>query len=452
MGRTYFVDDAVGQYLSTLNTKGKPFLTGLFVGQSSSQKDYVILATQTPPMQDVGEEAPINKKGSLQQDGQSEEWAAEHARQVSRMLPGGLTVIGVFIVTPTELTKEVQALLQRLVFAVEKAVMKGKLWAAGEEDVSDRVALHICSTTKKFVCRTYDVRDHKCSPKPADWKYQNGVSASWPCVECAISVDIHIPVSEVSTSQTLEKNIQNGLARWAKQVNQSVCLINGQLKCEDSELLEGQKKNVRGSGHHSAPTFVVQLLKPMPQTSEERSTAAVQVCSSSINLKGAVFCRAYLHTNKPKVKDAIQALKRDVCNTISSRCEMLFEDLLMSESSSTSGAEKEFHGLPKRVFVPLTGSSVMFCDYMFGDELAADIQERFSEMLDYDTDDLQLDMSKEEVADPDAFKNSEGEKEELKNVVTDQSKISKIRQNVGVALAAAVTLVAVAFSVLSFSD
>lgn len=33
---------------------------------------------------------------------------------------------------------------------------------------------------------------------------------------------------------------KNGLARWAKQIENGVYLINGQVKDEDGDLLEGQ--------------------------------------------------------------------------------------------------------------------------------------------------------------------------------------------------------------------
>lgn len=46
-------------------------------------------------------------------------------------------------------------------------------------------------------------------------------------------------------------------------------------------------------------------------------------------------------------------------------------------------SEKEFHILPHRVFVPIPGSSVMLCDYKFGDESAEEIRDHFIEMLDH---------------------------------------------------------------------
>ncbi|KAF4800780.1 Protein odr-4 like protein [Turdus rufiventris] len=307
MGRTYLVEEGIGQYLTELSTKVKPYVTGLLIGQCSPQRDYVIRAVRTPPKEQQQEDSVGPPKlASL-----DEEWITTHASQVSRMLPGGLLVLGVFMIATPELAKDGQNALR------------------------------------------------KSSAKPADWKYQSALTASWISLGCTVNVNIHIPLLATSPNHDLEKNTKNGLNRWSKQIEDSVFLINGQVKDEDTELLEGQC-----------------------QGTSARSTATVQVCSGSINLRGAVKCRAYIHSNKPKVKEAIQALKRDIINTLSDRCEILFEDLILNEGPQKKNFGREYHVLPQRLFVPVAGSVVMLCDYKFGDEAAGEIQERFVEMLD----------------------------------------------------------------------
>ncbi|NXX49385.1 ODR4 protein, partial [Tricholaema leucomelas] len=377
MGRTYLVEEAIGQYLSDLSTKLKPYVTGLLIGQCSPQRDYVIRAVRTPPKEEQKEDN-INHSNLASID---EEWITTHASQVSRMLPGGLLVLGVFIVATPELSKESQNTLRKLIFSVEKSLTKRRLWKPAEEEVSDRAALQICSSTKKVVCRTYDVQDPKSSAKPADWKYQSALSASWLALSCTVNVNIHIPLLATSPNHDLEKNTKNGLNRWSKQIEDSVFLINGQVKGDDTELLEGQKKT-KGTTQSGTQFFDVKVLTQLSQGSSHRSTAAVQICSGSINLKGAVKCRAYMHNNKPKVKEAVQALKRDIINTLSDRCEILFEDLIINEGSHQKNFERSYHVLPQRLFVPIAGSGVMLSDYKFGDEATGEIQERFVEMLD----------------------------------------------------------------------
>ncbi|XP_008695195.1 protein odr-4 homolog isoform X1 [Ursus maritimus] len=455
MGRTYIVEETVGQYLSNINLQGKAFVSGLLIGQCSSQKDYVILATRTPPKEEQNENLKHQQKAKL--DNLDEEWATEHANQVSRMLPGGLLVLGVFIITTLEMGNDFQNALRRLVFAMEKSMNKRRLWNFTEEEISERVTLHICSSTKKIFCRTYDIHDPKSSAKPADWKYQNGLSTSWLSLECTVHINIHIPLSTTSVSYTLEKNTKNGLARWAKQIENGVYLINGQVKDEDCDLLEGQKKSSRGNVQATSHSFDVKVLTQLLLNSDRRSTATVQICSGSVNLKGAVKCRAYIHSNKPKVKDAVQAMKRDILNTVADRCEMLFEDLLLNEIPEKKDSEKEFHILPHRVFVPIPGSSVMLCDYKFGDESAEEMRDHFIEMLDHM---IQIeDLETAEEINTACMSYSVNTEASLDNTDDEQPKqpmkttmILKIQQNIGVIAAVAVAVLAAGISFHYFSD
>ncbi|XP_042781998.1 protein odr-4 homolog isoform X2 [Panthera leo] len=389
MGRTYIVEEAVGQYLSNINLQGKAFVSGLLIGQCSSQKDYVILATRTPPKEEQNENLKHQQKAKL--DNLDEEWATEHANQVSRMLPGGLLVLGVFIITTLEMGNDFQNALRRLVFAMEKSMNKRRLWNFTEEEVSERVTLHVCSSTKKIFCRTYDIHDPKSSAKPADWKYQNGLSTSWLSLECTVHINIHIPLSTTSVSYTLEKNTKNGLVRWAKQIENGVYLINGQVKDEDCDLLEGQ------------------------------------------------------------------AMKRDILNTVADRCEILFEDLLLNEVPEKKDSEKEFHILPHRVFVPIPGSTIMLCDYKFGDESAEEMRDHFIEMLDHmiQIEDLEI---AEEIntacmrysVNTEASLDSTDDEHPEKPIKT--RIILKIQQNIGVIAAVAVAVLAAGISFHYFSD
>ncbi|XP_061201726.1 protein odr-4 homolog isoform X2 [Neopsephotus bourkii] len=444
MGRTYFVEEAIGPYLSNLSTKVQPYVTGLLIGQCSVQKDYIIQAVRTPPKEEQKEDISPSKLASI-----DEEWITAHASQVSRMLPGGLLVLGVFIITSPELSKDSQNALRKLIFSVEKSLTKRRLWKPAEEEISERAALQICSATKKVVCRTYDVQDPKSSAKPADWKYQSALSASWLALDCTVNVNIHIPLLATSPNHDLEKNIKNGLNRWAKQIEDSVFLINGQVK-DDAELLEGQKKS-RGNTQSSSQFSDVKVLTQLSQGSSCRSTATVQVCSGSINLKGAVKCRAYTHNNKPKVKEAIQALKRDIINTLSDRCEILFEDLIINEGPHKKDFEREYHVLPQRLFVPVAGSSVMLSDYRFGEEAIGEIQERFVEMLDQSVQAEDIHIA-EEINTVGICPVTDNMDDAQEKQLRKATLLLKLQQNMGVVIAAAVAVFASIFSFNYFSD
>ncbi|KAJ3594642.1 hypothetical protein NHX12_003949 [Muraenolepis orangiensis] len=166
MGRGYMVEEAVERYLSSLCSSSP--VTGLILGQSSAQRDFVVMATRTP-----------HREESSGTDRLDQEWITEHARQVSRMLPGGLSVLGVFFINEAE-AKDTLITLRQLVVAVERSISRDVRWLRGDEDeddkddITERVILHVNSTTRKTFCRTLDVRDPKSTAKPADWRYQSG--------------------------------------------------------------------------------------------------------------------------------------------------------------------------------------------------------------------------------------------------------------------------------------
>ncbi|XP_063282758.1 protein odr-4 homolog [Pelobates fuscus] len=449
MGRSYYIEDTVEKYFSKIIQLQKPYVTGLIIGQCCVQRDYVILAAQTP--QKENSEEPPKKPILSKLDEIDDEWVSVHASQVGRMLPGGLLVLGVFLVTSPDLSKDSQNALRKLIFTVEKSSMKNRLWTSDDNDVSERVAVHICSATRKITCRTFDVKDPKSTAKPADWKYQNS-ALSWLTIDCNVCVDVTIPLISSSPSyKEQQKSTRTGLAKWAKELDDIIILLNGQVKDKSSDLLEDQKK-ARSVAHSSSQMIKASIVKPSLLGNNTRSTAVVQTCKSSLTIQGIVKCRAYIQSTKAKVNEAFQALKRDILNTIADRCEILFEDIILNGPQNES--EKTTTPLPQRVFVPIHGSSVMLCDYVFGDESAEDLQNRFAEILDQDVrfDGIHFAEEKgsvikaDENQDPDVSCHLDPLKESQLKALNKNVTSSKLQQNLGIVMAAAAAIVAVLLS------
>ena len=70
--------------------------------------------------------------------------------------------------------------------------------AAGGAYQKERLALHICASTKKITCRSYIVTDHKAAAKPCDWKLQKFVT-KWQRLGCSAEVDAVIAVRPSSS-------------------------------------------------------------------------------------------------------------------------------------------------------------------------------------------------------------------------------------------------------------
>ncbi|XP_026054586.1 protein odr-4 homolog [Carassius auratus] len=79
MGRSYFVDEAVEDYLVGIQTAPGSCVTGLLAGQSSPQRDFVVLAVQTPHRESEGQ--PKASRGVSPLDDIDVEWVTEYAKQ-----------------------------------------------------------------------------------------------------------------------------------------------------------------------------------------------------------------------------------------------------------------------------------------------------------------------------------------------------------------------------------
>ncbi|KAL6104776.1 odr4 [Pungitius sinensis] len=431
MGRIYIVEDAVEGYLTKQCEQKVVPVTGLLLGQSSTQREYVVMATRTPQR----EESAASGGNSL-----DKEWVTEHARQVSRMLPGGLSVLGVFIITDND-AKDTLTTLRQLVFAVENLISTERLWNSAE-DVSDRVVLHVNPKTRKTLCRTFDVKDPKSVAKPADWKYQSGVCSSWSTVSCCLSVDVLVPLPDNTTAtEDTDKCLKEGLRGWARRLESAVCLIDGRRPAADSELAGGQKRNAR-------PTYTAQLLIT---SDERRLTDVVQRCGGSVSVRGAVYSTAYLHSNKPKARLAEKLLKRDAVSTVTTRAQMVLEELLTSggasEGSSRDKHQREQFCLPHRVFCPVEASGpVCVCDYHFSDEGPSEVIDRLKEMLDMDAAEKDLDTRRETPAE--VWERDAADEPTVETAEALQSK----RNYFGAAMATTVALLATAASMLYLND
>ncbi|XP_061746370.1 protein odr-4 homolog isoform X2 [Nerophis ophidion] len=429
MGRGYTVDDTVEVYLSKLCHQPAADVTGVLVGQSSPQRDFVVLACRTPPRPEglVGVAKSLDK-----------EWISEHARQVSRMLPGGLSVLGVFIITDAD-AKETLTSLRQLLFSVHSLISSEHVWKAADDDVTDCLALHINPKSRKIVCRTFDVKDPKSTAKPADWKYQSGVSSSWSMVTCCVSVDLLLPLPRCSES--MEECLQEALRVWATQMEKAVCLFDGTQLPEDAELTAGQKRNVR-------QLFSAQLLIT---PDEGRLTSVVQQCGGSLALRGVVHSRAYLHNNRPKAKMAEKLLKRDVLSTMATRLHMWLEEQLSSENlvkGVTRDQGTETFSLPHRVFSPVqVGGPLFVCDYQFKGEDPVEVIDRLKEMLDMDAAHKDLDTRLEMAAEM-------LEVHQAAEAAVEHTEVHepKTKKYIGVVMATAVALLAAAASTLYLAD
>ncbi|XP_033096930.1 protein odr-4 homolog [Anneissia japonica] len=393
MGRTVYAEEQIKDFIDILDASGKCNI-GMIVGQqNSSSKDHVILLVPTPN----------SNGGEFKPDAIDEQWISQHSIQVTRMMPGGLNVIGIFVCATPEHLKTLQPKLRQAVFAVQKH-MKRKEIVKTADKITERIVVQICAVTKKITCRGVDVADPNSVMKPVDWKFQSSLN-KWPLVTSVLHVDLSIPVTMTTGKSALLKKFHNGLAPFLNSIQQSISTVNGELRPGQNPLDKQSKSGKSGKKGSSASggsrqVYEVNLFNKMVCDNYQ---VVKSDCSACFHLRGSLQCRAYVN-NKATVDNATQALKEDAIRSLQARCDLLVDDLIQNpedtEGSTTPGFNRATV-LPRRVFTPVPGMSIDACDYMFPDESSADCLERFSEILSLDTTTDMLDFTSETVPDID---------------------------------------------------
>lgn len=398
MGRTIAYDDHVQKLINELfQAKSSSLTVGVIIGQSTQQRDIVVHIASTPKKDDSQEEGDVKQSPRSDNAELEEAWICQHAKQVTRMLPGGMDVLGLYAVGPPDLMAAAQTKLRQVLFAVFKVIAKDQKMSLSA-DVSDRIQLQICTLTRKITCRTFDIFDHKCTARPADWKPAAGVGG-WHRLETSLSLDLWVALSEERCRQSLLRQIQAGLEPFVCGLHNARALLNGEARPPDEPLAASdRRRSSRTPPKDVAPQsrFLVDLLLPL-DSARSGGSCSGQVegptaCGASMAIAGTIQCRGFVHA-KATVHEAVKAIKQDAIRSITSRCEIQCEDLLLIEDEQHDPSL--MHELPKRVFAPLGDHGLTLCDYIFHGDAASDSLEALQELLGLDVSAADIELNTE---------------------------------------------------------
>lgn len=412
MGRVVAADDSLQDKLTAL-AKGCSFQIGLLIGQNTSDKDIIVHLAPTP-VPDEGdlsseeEEAVPSPRHEANKPKFPdsipkvvESTVSQHARQVVRMLPGGLDIIGVYVVTPLAdfTTSTSQSKLRSILAATHKTTSRILLETA--ETRTEKVILHVCTQSFKVLCKTLDISATASSTQEnADLKFQRGGS-KWQQLSYAYNISLNFWLPKDKPSQSLYKTIISLIKPWAKSVTQSLILIDSELP-DDEELLDStaeEKPTKKKGGNRGLMEFVppkaykVEILDPCIPV---LPSSGLTDMSGSIRLSGTLAGLAFVHS-KATVGEARAAVLVDLVRSVVSRWEMHCDSLVEEPPSHLIGPI--IHEPPRRVFLEGGGLPVSLCDYLFPGDSCADACQSAKELLGLKIRKEHVDDSQETLAD-----------------------------------------------------
>ncbi|XP_049793998.1 protein odr-4 homolog [Schistocerca nitens] len=419
MGRQVLAEEGI---LPNLQALAKPdcYEVGLIIGQTSGQRDYVIHLARTPrpANKDETEDTPDERKRPSDHvviksfKDLQEHWIAEHAKHVTRMLPGGFSVMGVFTVGPGDVFADSLGLKQlRQVLVRIKKHLSTNHFLFGDGCSVDKLLLHFDSKTHKHTCRLFSADSTTpSSGTSVDWKFQTA-PARWHQIECQYELDQFFPVTEGKVAQPIKKSLQEILLTVEESVQASACIIEGQAPdlCDGIEAVDWTGTGHKAKGKKEPLTLSAVLYQPCKLGTGDEEEMQLLPCGASMEVYGTLASRVFVN-EKATVGDAVQALKEDIIRSLAARLELHWDSLIEEEQGSPE-ERVTLHEPPRRVLVPLPHCRVALSDYLFPGEGPSEALVSLQELLDLDMseDDVQKDL--ELQADPEDFCPPEVERE-----------------------------------------
>ncbi|KAG5336618.1 ODR4 protein, partial [Acromyrmex charruanus] len=416
MGRTVYVEEHLRTYLTSL-AKPDGYVIGLILGQSAGQKDYIVHLAKTPPplTKNVVEETLISSTVSMEQDAANiyirfvkdipMSWVADHAKHVTRMLPGGMWVLGVFIVGPEDTldnTSNVQK-LKSVLGAIHKTLSWNNKYLCGNNQ-DEKLILSFNSIAQKYICKSIDIAKDSML-KPADWKFQEKAT-KWHQLETLVDFDRLYLIAVDKDPETLKKQLQNILTNVADLIDSSLIVIEGEVRSPDDTLetlgkrKKSSSKKCKNKTDDSNNSLQVSLYIPCSQDNSNVDVRTTS-CSASIRLIGQLVSRTFVH-QRASIAEANTAVKEDIVRSLASRLEMHWDSLIEEENGSPE-ENITLHEPPRRVLIALPDNKVTLSDYLFPGEGPQEALLSLQELLDLNVQESQVQKEVELQADPIEF-------------------------------------------------
>ncbi|KAL3282871.1 hypothetical protein HHI36_006030 [Cryptolaemus montrouzieri] len=373
MVRTIQASVDILKYIEKIDTSAS-LAIGLIFGQTCGNRDYIVHMAKTsilPPLK-LRTLSDVNDL-----------WLADHAKQATRMLPGGMFVIGVFLVTDTDiLAASFPVHLKSLLSQLNKTLSAEYLY--GNTDNNEKIILNYCLKTKSIKCKSFEVATS--SVKPAEIKFTEDRN-KWIKLECRYELDETYFLENNNHEVDLKKHMNIILKDVNNNLKSSVILYDGEVKNED-EILDSfskKKKILRSSkisytdSEHDCKPITVTILQ---SCNEKFTDISIKSTDNQIKIVGQIVSNVWLN---PAIsfKIATASIVQDIMRSLSTRLEMHWDSLIEEEHKEDSNS---IHEPPRRVMITLPQSGITVSDYLFPGEGAEEAKNSVEEILDIKLD------------------------------------------------------------------
>lgn len=375
MGKVAIADEQLWTYCKQYNP-AKGYVIGLILGQSSKAGYHVVHLARIPPADNASKGKDSSAGGDepvegLQLPNIKEAWVATQACDVTRMLPGGMWVLGLFLIGPDDPFENQQSTSRlRAILRYVQGELKKNPSLCGDSP-SEKLLLHLNVQKNIFTCKNVDL-DGSAAFRPAEWKFQKN-PVVWTQIDSILDLNFVKHLTKEESSKPLKNQLQVILNTMSKRINESVCMLSNDLLDPD-DLVEsifkkrkakGSKKS-KGSGENDPKSITANLYLPMTEDVESSPGVELSQGRGIMYFIGGPVSRVFIH-QKTTFEEACKAVKEDFIRSLAARLQM-HSDSLVEEEPSPSEDLETVHEPPRRVMINLPFTNVTFSDYLFPGE------------------------------------------------------------------------------------
>ncbi len=263
--RAVLCDERFQELLARFGDTSK-FSFGFIIGQIvENGKDFVVHLAKTHhsdsrEKSDDEEIAEISKVSDI-----DNKQVAEHALNALRMIVGGFNILGMFVVSESNIFNDNSALqkLKTVLMDVKSTLdSNGLLFANTDKlDVGYKLLLNYITSHKNFICKSISTDASKAlSPAPVDWKFA-AKSLEWCQFETLYEVATAFPLPHINNHFDTEKYIMETINKISENLTQSTMFFNDEPQDGDItvekllKVLDGEEK-IKVTVYSEAPKLV----------------------------------------------------------------------------------------------------------------------------------------------------------------------------------------------------
>uniref|UniRef100_A0AAG5D5X2 Odorant response protein ODR-4 n=1 Tax=Anopheles atroparvus TaxID=41427 RepID=A0AAG5D5X2_ANOAO len=374
MGRSVLCESFVEEYLRNLSRKAG-ICIGLLIGQpSAGGKDYIVHANRIKHDNGQVDEVTDLLEVNVGQ-------VSQHALVETRMLPGGMYVLGIFVIH-TKNVFEDQAMLQRikLILLNMKATFDANpllMGSCDELEKGEKLVLHYSSTGKQYSCKTVSLASDNPTVRPCDWKFGEGVT-SWHLLRTYFEIDDvwRLQRKKGTDQYDTEANLTECAQQLSDQLADAKILFDGAPKLSE-DTVEGTLtlKNEN--------TFLVHIYLPSDAEFQNEQTS-IERYNGALKFDGIISSEVYVQS-RCTFGEVERFIKTDIVRSLMSRVQIHCDALVQTENTPLD--KLTLNELPRRIYFPLRSKGagsfpVQFSDYLFPEEGKETAPSQISNVLD----------------------------------------------------------------------